>query len=80
MMKEKRACRPVSTPKLKSISKSGGYLRNMVKKNCILRVTLSHPYIGTENANCFHEMRCRLRRSLVMMWTVEMELRHDPVR
>jgi len=42
----------------------------MVKVKCTFRVTLNHPYIGTKNANGPCEVRCHLRRSLVMAWTV----------
>jgi len=39
----------VSTPTLKSASKIGGYVRNVVKVKCTLRVTLGHPYMGSED-------------------------------
>lgn len=36
-----------STPK--SVSKRGGYVEKVVKINCTLMATLSHPYIGVDN-------------------------------
>jgi len=47
---------------------------------CTLKVLLSHPYIGAENASDFREMRHQLRMSLEMAWTVEMRSRHALVR
>ena len=47
---------------------------------CTLRVSLNHLYIDVESANGSCEVRRHLRRSLEIMWTMEMESRRTPVR
>jgi len=54
-------------------------VRNVVKVECILRVTKRHHYIGVKNSNGSSETRTHLRRSLVMMWTVGMESGFTPL-
>jgi len=73
-VEKKGVCRHVSSPTLNSVSERGGYVRNVVKVKCTLRVIINHPYIGVENANGSREVWGHLRRPLMMMLAVDIRV------